>query len=352
VKLLVFLALVVGTAPACPQRLSSLPTGSRERVKAYELGEINRFAVRLIEEGEDSETEVLIHDCDSSFAYDRSMGPLDEAIRKKLNHNLAVYIVEGDERGVPPKETQNFLVDIQAFADYGPRLLPGGGCLPGLGTELHEQTPVFSFTKEAEGRFVIPPEATEFTIDYFKHYLGIQAPGVKWVEVACYLSYGGEQYVEKIVTRNGADASHWASQLYGNGIVYLQAGEMAGLLLEELWQFDPFAYETVTLYYDEEQSDYDRFDLLSGQLISSSAPRLAIGWYGSGLHVSVLGIPGRAYVLESSTGVTWPQTNVVAVLATDSGGRAYQFVRYEQPAAFFRAREAQGGEDSGAATPD
>jgi len=340
VKLLVFLLFVAGTLPAFPQRLNSLPIGSREKVKAYVLGEINRFAVRLMEQGEDAETEVLIRNCDSSFAFDHSMGPLEEAIRQKLSHNLGVYIQEGDQQGVLPNETQMFFVDIQALADYGPRLLPGGDYLPGLGTELRGRTLVFSFTKDAEGRLVIPPEATDFTIDYFKHYLGIQAPGVKWVEVACYLTYGGEHYAQKTITRNGADSNHWASSLYGNGIVYLQAGEMAGLLLEELWQFDPSAYETVSLYYDEGQSDYDRFDLLSGQLIATSVARLAISWYGPSVQVSVLGIPGRAYALESSTRVTWAQTNVVAVLTTDNAGTAYYYVRADQPAAFFRARDA------------
>jgi len=43
--------------------------------------------------------------------------------------------------------------------------------------------------------------------------------------------------------------------------------------------------------------------------------------------------------------VTWPQTNVVAVLTTDNAGMAYHCVRADQPAAFFRSREAEGHGD-------
>lgn len=273
------------------------------------------------------------------------MGNLEDAVLARINRDLAIYAAVGDIHGEMPGETRLFFVHIEVFADYGPRLMPDGSYACGVGTKIDAHTPVFSFTKNENGGYVVPPEAAEFTIDYFKYHLGVEAPGVKWVEVAAYLSYGGEEYVEKTVTRNGADASHWASQLYGNGIVYLPAGEMAGLLLEELWQYDPSAYETVTLFYNEEQTDYDQFDVLSGQLIASSAPRLAIGWYGSRLCVSLAGIPGKSYVLESSARVTWLQPDVVAVLTADDDGAASHYLDAAEPALFFRARDAPGGGD-------
>lgn len=342
---MVLLAFVAGTFQAFPQRLNSLPSGSREKVKAYELGQINRFQIELTEVEDDFQTVVQIPYCSAASDYSRSMGTLEDAVLDRINHDLAIYAAVGDVHGEMPGESRLFFVHIEVFADYGPRLTPDGSYASGVGTKIDAHTPVFSFTKDAEGGFVVPPEAAEFRIDYFKYYLGIQAPGVKWVEVAAYLLYGGEEYVEKTVTRNGADASHWASQLYGNGIVYLPAGEMAGLLLEELWAYDPSAYETVTLYYNEEQTDYDQFDVLSGQLIGSSAPRLAIGWYGSRLRVSLAGIPGKSYVLESSTRATWPQANLVGVLTTDGAGTASHYVDAAEPLLFFRAREALGGDD-------
>jgi hypothetical protein len=335
IRLLIgILFVLTDWAPArSAERINSLPIGSKEKVKEYILQDVNNIAINFYDVLDTNApmSHVLDINYGNYISYSQSMGSLESAVSNLIQVYLGYFLKHGDLEGTKAVADHTYFAFIQvdAYYDGGER----------FGSMLESSTKRFRFTVMPDGSLAIPPEATEFTIDYTGLYMGLQVGGVHWVDLVYYGLFDYPSYEWHRVTRNGAPDYCWLSRQYGNGVLYLPSYDMSG---ENIYDWD-WQIGEVVLYYNEAMTDYDRFDLRTGEKINL---RLAMGAYGSGGLAVVLegAIPNKSYVLEAGSDLAHPISEVVGVASAGLERRIVFPMGAEADRRFFRAREARPGE--------
>ena len=178
----------------------------------------------------------------------------------------------------------------------------------GAGGVLFENSPEFSFVLE-DGKLKLPKEAWDVPIRMDRYYEPISVSGVRWVEIIFINSNGveGPDRMEGVgfehISRNGSYNCPELEKLWGNGVIYLPSILVDGKMRNSKYFIRGF----VTLYYDDEKTDYDRFDLLTGSLLERvmknppqfSSPKITISPLGEGVvEIGVEGLGDNSAIIE------------------------------------------------------
>ncbi len=205
---------------------------------------------------------------------------------------------------------------------------------------------------------VVFPSETDIackpSVGIFGSTIAVWAPDVRWVE------YGytfPDLDLTPQITRNGWATNCWASELFGNGWVYIDGWVLSGNRLKWIQAVDgPDAGEYVTIWYDEDRTVGDRWDIGSGvstPIGYSPSPKMALRFDKDGniLVGAIGGTPGTTYAFGVSASLGGSET----VLGTSTAGYDGAVAVYTQfdrtaSARFFTIRPSRAGDPSPQAT--
>jgi hypothetical protein len=187
------------------------------------------------------------------------------------------------------------------------------------------------------------------TADQTHSTVAVWAPSVRWVEYG--FTFPGLT-LNPNLTHNGWATNCWASELFGNGYIYIDGGVLSGRRLKWVQAVDgPDAGEYVTLWYDEARTVGERWDIGTGQWTSIAPlalePKLVLPRISaSSVAVGATNCePGRAYTILEHSGVGDAGV-VIGTIYASSEGRVALYTRFQPdiPAKFFSIRLATDSE--------
>ena len=295
---LLFVTFVAG-AQTPATRLESLPIGNPEVVSNVVVRYITDVGIQFVETTNSpvpgqrwaTGTEIPYN-----FEKDGDLTTfMRESLKKYSEKSINSDLLFSDKYRVFERR---FVSKFQAGA------WPEGGMIWSLSKE-------FSFILGEDGKLKMPEEAWNLPVNVFQTYEPIRVSGVRWVEVTAWSSNGETNpayYMEGqsfyYTSRNGSYNCPELEKLWGNGRIYLPARLMTG---EDQKKWPELIRGWVTLYYDEEKTDYDKFDWKDGSLLERviknppqfSSPKITISPLGEGVvEIGVEGLGDNSAIIE------------------------------------------------------
>jgi hypothetical protein len=245
----------------------------------------------------------------------------------------------------PGNPDQEYFVQVDTYV--------GGGT--NVGSRLIFKSQPF---KLVDGKIpissVVFPSETDIackpSVGIYGSTVAVWAPDVRWVE------YGytfPDLDLTPQITRNGWATNCWASELFGNGYIYIDGWVLSGNRLKWIQAVDgPDAGEYVTIWYDEDRAVGDRWDIGTGQWTAvgySPAPKMALRFDKDGniLVGATGGTPGTTYAIGVSASLGGSET-VIGTSTAGYDGAIAVYTPFDRTASarFFTIRPSRAGDPS------
>ncbi|MFA6273206.1 MAG: hypothetical protein WC673_01810 [Candidatus Paceibacterota bacterium] len=343
-KRLVFFAFILvagalfASAAIYPNRVNWLPTTEVDIV-SYKRAEINKIRINLyVLNVNGNYNPVDVSANTGLYRWKVASWDLEGVTSNKISSYLNSFLA-GDDPG-----TNSYYVMITWEAWYDSdgiscTFAPNGfwGINQVLGTQVIAKSPMFYFPR-LNGKPVIPAEAFNLSANWTSGYAGIPAigKGIKWVD---YLG----PVCGYIPTKNGGNPTGFPGN-QNNGFIYVSTQTIldAAKVAKETGE-----KATFTVWYDESRTDGTEWNLANSVKREIIPPQLSISGPENGLlKIAFSGIlSGSAYTLERSPMPSFPTTNIVGTVISDTNGIAVWYYNLVlAPRMFFRARPATSGE--------
>ena len=241
----------------------------------------------------------------------------------------------GDGFSTLPVEGKTYFIIVTCGAWYDATgSNTAWGTIPGSHFTL--TSPSFVATKEND-KFIFPSEVNNLTVHWWDNSVALPVVKdnvvVRWVDYKTHFDTDpqGEGWTE--LTRNGLNPTCDGSG-ETNGFIHLDP-TIANW--GEYWPTNrPGSWATVIIWYNDERTDGTEWYWDEHGVTRREIPSLAIAPTNGALKVSLLGGPGRSYVLENVQMA--PGSETLGSATTDTNGIATWIVQPTNgDAGFFRA---------------